>query len=429
MKQTGFILDLDRCTGCSACAIACRNENPVSSEVDWRTVFTGNARRAPGQAVLHYSLACNHCRRPACLLGCPARAYEKDRRTGAVVLNPSHCIGCGYCSWVCPYDAPKLNERGVMEKCTFCLHRLADELPPMCVAACPTGALGIDPDAAEGPIDRPGFPDTGLAPSISIVSSRRQTGPATTFDDSIVIREAPQPRLQWSAFASEWTLWLFTSVATLLVAWLADALLGGPELASIPFAAAGGVAMAVSALHLRRPERMWRALFGLRTSWISREVASFALFFAGACAWSLGAARDWLGWAVFGFGLLALLAMDMVYRIRGARVAAVPHSAMTTLTVPLYVAFLVSSPVVLWSVAVVKAVLYLIPGRPHGSAVWALLRLILLGAPIAAFFLLEMPTALLLGGLVLGELMDRAELYAGLCFVTPERQIADDFAI
>jgi DMSO reductase anchor subunit len=174
---------------------------------------------------------------------------------------------------------------------------------------------------------------------------------------------------------------------------------------------------------------MWRAAFGLGTSWISREIVAFGLFFIAASVWALVGTPQWLAWAALGFGMASVVAMDMVYAIRGSRVRAIPHSAMTTLTVALYTAFLVHSVWVLVSVAVVKAVLYLAPHRPHGPVFWTILRIAFLMVPSAgaAVPTLGLSAPVLLVALVIGELMDRAELYAGLNFVTPQRQIDDDF--
>ncbi len=80
MKQGMFLLDLDRCTGCAACVVACNNENEVAVEIPWRRVHSFNSPRYPSAPVFHYSLACSHCVEPSCLHNCPANAYTKDPR-------------------------------------------------------------------------------------------------------------------------------------------------------------------------------------------------------------------------------------------------------------------------------------------------------------------------------------------------------------
>ena len=137
-----FVFDPNRCTGCGACQLACSIENQLGPAKSWRRIETFNPRNHPQAPVFHLSLACNHCNEPACMYACPALAYSRDGRTGAVILDENKCIGCKYCSWACPFDAPRFDAaRGVMSKCTFCNHRLADGLAPACASLCPTGAL------------------------------------------------------------------------------------------------------------------------------------------------------------------------------------------------------------------------------------------------------------------------------------------------
>ena len=59
--------------------------------------------------VINLSLACNHCESAVCMEGCPASAYSRETLTGAILLDEKKCIGCRYCQWNCPYDAPKFN--------------------------------------------------------------------------------------------------------------------------------------------------------------------------------------------------------------------------------------------------------------------------------------------------------------------------------
>ena len=63
----------------------------------------------PDVTRLFVSMACNHCDDPVCLKGCPTRAYTKHAEYGAVLQDPDTCFGCGYCTWVCPYNAPQLD--------------------------------------------------------------------------------------------------------------------------------------------------------------------------------------------------------------------------------------------------------------------------------------------------------------------------------
>ena len=291
-----FVLDLDRCTGCAACVVACNTENAIAEGLSWRRIHTFNQQRLATSPVFHFTLACNHCLEPACLHNCPANAYTKDPSTGAVLVNQESCIGCRYCAWVCPYEAPRYNSAvGIMEKCTFCEHRLSDDLPPACVTACPTDALRFESGDIAAPVQHPGFPETGLQPAVRVIGGRRQKAPDMTAAPIAVNVVSPRSPLSWSGLKSEWSLWFFTSVATLLVAWFAAAAAWDRAVEVPAFAGAGVLAMAVSALHLGRITRIWRAMLNVRRSWVSREVVLFSAFFATAC---MSAVRPEVpGWA------------------------------------------------------------------------------------------------------------------------------------
>lgn len=134
-----------RCVGCGACVLACRIENRTPVGVSWRRVIQVNRDRIGGWPTYHLSVACHHCQDPPCAQACPSGALHKDQ-DGLVLLNPNRCIGCRYCQMACPFGAPSFNpESGLMTKCHLCHHRLKEGLPPACVAACPTQALGFSP--------------------------------------------------------------------------------------------------------------------------------------------------------------------------------------------------------------------------------------------------------------------------------------------
>ena len=142
MSRKSFLFDLNKCVGCHACVVACTIENQTLPETVWRDINSFNPSGNPDIPLFHYSLACNHCDDPPCLKNCPALAYSKDFITGAVIHFANKCIGCKYCTWACPYDAPKFNEKTrIIEKCTFCNHRIEEDLKPACANLCPTGAL------------------------------------------------------------------------------------------------------------------------------------------------------------------------------------------------------------------------------------------------------------------------------------------------
>jgi len=433
VSQLGFVLDLDRCTGCAACVIACSTENSPAAGISWRTISTYNRQRLPDAPVLHYSLACNHCLDPACLAGCPAAAYSKDVTTGAVLIDRDRCIGCRYCGWVCPYDTPQFDAAaGVMEKCTFCRHRLEEGLEPACVVACPVEALAFEYVESPPAVARPGFPDTGLRPALRVVGSRRHSPPEMTAAPERGRTAAPQGPAGWRTFRGEWSLWAFSSIITFLVAWFTAATAAGGTVALVPFGAAGSLALLVSALHLGRPIRAWRGVLNWRQSWISREALLVTLFLATAFGLTILEVRSpAAAWTTALVGFAALFAMDMVYRVPGTSVPSVPHSAMATLTGAYYLGLLLTVPAIVLPAAFVKVALYLARRRrfEFGNKILASVRVAVgVALPCTLVFIDGVSPWILVVPAVAGEVIDRARFYAELEFLTPEIQVARDLS-
>ncbi|UCC25639.1 MAG: dimethyl sulfoxide reductase anchor subunit [Gemmatimonadales bacterium] len=475
MPRNGFQLDLNLCTGCAACVVACAIENELPWGTSWRWVDTFNAERLPGIPVHHLSLACNHCADAPCARACPAAAYSRDPATGAVLLDGEKCIGCRYCTWACPYDAPRFDAaEGVVSKCTFCNHRQREGKSPACVGQCPTGALRFGPvDELEGRPQVPGFPrapaDPAIrflplrpgtwVPSVDLPAERGEAGEELhpwRYEAQPIPQPAPEAKL---SFAREWPLWFFTLTVSVLVGLMASpggrATLGWPV-----FAAAAGLAVTASTLHLGRPERAWRAMLGWRTSWLSREILLFGAFAASGTALLAGAFGDlrvagvpvWeTGVALLGFA--TLFAMDRVYGVVHSREVGF-HSART-LTTGLLVATLVAAPAPVWMTVVgYKLLLYgarkhrlAARGRPWGPRVSGIrvasslsgAALLAGGIPASAILLGPGGGLSLVGtapvtavaGLVLlalGEALDRGEFYQELTVPTPARQVQEDLA-
>src|SRR5574340_804268 len=146
-----FYFDAASCTGCKACQVACKDRNNLPPGVLWRRVVevSGGHWSTVGQAwkntvfAYNLSLACNHCTYPKCTGVCPVDAYTV-RQDGIVLLDSSKCMGCGYCAWACPYDAPQYDpSAGIMSKCNLCFDDIDAGLPPACTAACPMRALEL----------------------------------------------------------------------------------------------------------------------------------------------------------------------------------------------------------------------------------------------------------------------------------------------
>jgi len=160
MSQFGWKIDLVKCIGCHACAIACKAENntyPQQSplivkngravRVDYRRVINRDSGVYPRVSRIFVSMSCNHCAEPACLKSCPVGAITKRESDGIVLIDQELCIGCKYCVWACPYGAPQFNPNTKkVEKCTFCVHRIEAGLKPACVTTCVGRALTYETD-------------------------------------------------------------------------------------------------------------------------------------------------------------------------------------------------------------------------------------------------------------------------------------------
>jgi phenylacetyl-CoA:acceptor oxidoreductase subunit 1 len=168
--QWGMVINLDTCIGCEYCLRACSATNDVAPEAPWNIVQEG--RSAAGRRYF-FSRPCLHCQHAPCVEVCPVQAtYVRD--DGVVIMDYDRCIGCRYCMVACPYDARRFNwgerqdvnefvptwgiaeierrPRGVVEKCTFCVHRIDaglasglvpgvdPEATPACVNVCPVNA-------------------------------------------------------------------------------------------------------------------------------------------------------------------------------------------------------------------------------------------------------------------------------------------------
>jgi Fe-S-cluster-containing dehydrogenase component/DMSO reductase anchor subunit len=428
--RAAFVFDPDRCTACEACRIACGIENNEGRDTGWRTISTFNLQRHPALPTRHLSLACNHCDTPACALGCPAAAYDRDEKTGAVLLDPEKCIGCRYCSWVCPYDAPKFDEtRGVMTKCTFCAPRLAEGGQPACTAACPTGALSLGGRENGGPEpEYHGLGAFGLGPSLKVENPRLQGPPPALAIDELVLDAPSQPRPPRKiTLSSEWALLVFTIVMPALVAWLGAGIVRDPRKPPLLFFfGLGALVMALSTMHLGKPLRAWRAILNVRTSWLSREIVFTNLFLIlGIPFVALPHASPALGWPALIAGIALAFSIDGVYRAIPRPDAKRMHSADAVPTVALLFGIAAGSPVVTIAAGIVKAVLYGRRWARRDAAVpepFGILRAICLGVACAP----TMPWNYAFAIALLGEIIDRAAFYNALEPSSPGRRMSEE---
>jgi menaquinone reductase, iron-sulfur cluster-binding subunit len=181
MALWGMVIDLDRCTGCQACVMACKAENNVPAVgareaargrvISWMQVLTEESE----EGVRFLPRPCLHCDDPPCIKVCPVYATYRNPE-GIVAQIYPRCIGCRFCMAACPYNAKYFNWRvyqkdgpgqnpdvslrpkGVVEKCTFCHHRLQKareralaqgrkltegEYVTACAEACPARAIAF----------------------------------------------------------------------------------------------------------------------------------------------------------------------------------------------------------------------------------------------------------------------------------------------
>ena len=330
-EQYAFEVDLDACSGCKACVTACHNLNGLDPTETWRDVgvLVGGGIELP--VIQHVTAACHHCLDPACLDGCPVDAYEKDPLTGIVHHLDDQCIGCQYCTLKCPYDAPKYNaKRGIVRKCDMCSDRLAKDEAPACVQACPASAIRIRvvdaqrlAEDCEGNVFLPGAPNPSYTlPTTTYKTERSQPRNLLPGDYYNTAPQHPHPPLVVMLVLTQLSVGAF-AVERVLEPIARSAIPGARPLHAVVALAVALVALGASVLHLGRPLYAFRAVIGLKHSWLSREIVAFGMFAKLAMAYAAvlwfasgptGAA--WgrgLGWAVAASGAIGVFCSAMVY--------------------------------------------------------------------------------------------------------------------
>jgi DMSO reductase iron-sulfur subunit len=185
MAQNAMVIDLDRCIGCYACVVACKQENNLPLGTYWNKVLTvGPVGEFPEVETYFLPVLCQHCKDPQCVKVCPTGASFK-REDGIVLIDKSKCIGCQYCAMACPYGVRYFSkEERVVEKCTLCTHLVERGDEPACVKVCCAKARIFgdidDPNSAPSrAIQAAGSPnvhslaDVGNRPSFQYILHRK----------------------------------------------------------------------------------------------------------------------------------------------------------------------------------------------------------------------------------------------------------------
>jgi Fe-S-cluster-containing dehydrogenase component/formate-dependent nitrite reductase membrane component NrfD len=323
----GFVIDQDRCIGCHACTVACKEEHQVPVGV-FRTWVKSIEKGQFPHTSRHFGIfRCNHCDSAPCSTICPTNALYR-RSDGIIDFDTQRCIGCKSCMQACPYDALYIDpDTNTAAKCNFCAHRVEARLEPACVIVCPTQAI------VAGDLDNPASkashmvatqkvsvrkPHKGTDPKLYYVGidgdlleptrlSRRQgyafaerhdqpTSPPPAFDPTVSreVYDVAHPRpWGWKIAAYLWTKSVAAGVM-LVAAMLngrganAIATIISPVVALVALAATG----ALLVFDLKRPDRFFFLLTKPNfRSWL--VIGAYILMVYGALC---------VTWLAYGYG-------------------------------------------------------------------------------------------------------------------------------
>ena len=330
-QQYAFHVDLDRCSGCKACVTACHSMNGLDETETWRDVGLLVGGTSTNPMMQHVTTACHHCLEPACMIACPVDAYEKDQLTGIVKHLDDQCFGCQYCTLACPYDVPKYHkQKGIVRKCDMCSDRLSTGEPPACVQACPHEAIAIQVVDVERVVEDsqavaflPGTPEPDITYPTTTYSTKRN------FPRNVLPADYHAVRAQHA----HWPLIVMLVLTQLSVGAFAVGLvleqILSPSIAALirplhsrSAALFGLIALSASLFHLGRPRFAYRAIIGLRHSWLSREILAFGVFAGCAVLYALAGffplfinddVLTTLSWSVAVTGLAGVFCSVMIY--------------------------------------------------------------------------------------------------------------------
>jgi len=192
-----MVIDLKRCMACYGCQMSCKAEHGTPPGVFFARVLKREEGHYPTPRMLFLPVLCNHCSDAPCVSACPTGASHYAEH-GIVDIDKDMCVGCRACMMACPYNNRYfLDERryyfgeagptpyeeacsdrhpeGVVMKCNFCRHRLAEGKDPACVENCAAKARTFgdldDPESIVSRLikERGGFtlhPEAGTGPNV-----------------------------------------------------------------------------------------------------------------------------------------------------------------------------------------------------------------------------------------------------------------------
>jgi len=425
MQKNIFIFDQNKCVGCHACVLACINENGFQSSDQWRNIHSSNNIHFPDLSLFYLSLACNHCDDAPCLKNCPSLAYSRNEVTGAIIHNPEKCIGCKYCTWACPYDAPKYNPiTRIIEKCTFCSHRIEDKLDPACANLCPTGALSFESTEFSREDSTESSPiKVDVGSNIKIKKARNSNGPKmdlSLFKNQEIIANSNKKSNKISAL-KEWPLVLFTLLSSILVSlWISEKTNQFSIIQKYIFTVAAITTAILSMLHLGKKFRAWRSIINFKNSWLSKEIVFFSLFFILAFI-------DFYIYTIplvlkSFIGILFLFSIDMLYKLATWKWPLKIHSAQTIFIGITLFALLTNSYYILSFIISFRLTIYIYQKIKNKALNFiSILRVVSILTTVILLYISSL-NILIISILFLGEVIDRIGFYNELNVPDPSNE-------
>jgi hypothetical protein len=339
---------------------------------------------------------------------------------------------------------------------------LKEEEAPACVCACPTNALRMDDMLEEeseetAGIQRvEGFTESGIQPAIRFTGLRpRQRVPESTVppsEESVneLFESSQRIPPKKITLKKEWALLLFTSIASLLVAWLTAMLLTPLAINPVIFLGAGAVGMGLTVIHLGKRFRAYRAVFNVMGSWLSREILFFSLFLLLSGLYLVFFPYiTTIGKVAVAFGFISLYSIDKIYIFAMTaegygRPAGTSqpgpfyfHSAHTLLNGLYLTGILTVNGFIFAMVGGIKLFLYLqrkwiFRKRKRRTRPLVSLPRVVLGFLVPLVLLVLKPENMfdyykyVIISVIMGEVIDRTEYYDELDIITPRKQMMID---